>query len=88
MVILFSRTYTYACYEETSEVHPFKLGSPSSLDNPVIQSSKVTPFSLSILHMIRWNSSNGGMDEGYAWVWLIVQTIWKQNASNREYFKQ
>ena len=30
----------------------------------VIQGSTVPPFSLSILHMIPWNSANGEMDEG------------------------
>ena len=44
----------------------------------------ITPW---ILHMIHWNSPNGEIDEGYIWIWSIIQTNRKQNASNREDFK-
>ena len=42
---------------------PFNLGSPA------IQVPKVPPLRIPILHLIPWNSPNGGMDEGYIWVW-------------------
>ena len=41
--------YTQAWYEEGSEVLSFKSGPPSNLGPPVIEGSKITPFSLNIM---------------------------------------
>ena len=49
----------------------------------VIQGSKVAPFSLSVLHLIPWNSHSSEMDEGRIWVWSTVETSKKQNARNK-----
>ena len=75
-------------YAEGSEVPPFKSGPPSSLGLPSNSGLQGAPFSLSVLHMIPWNSPNSEMDEGHIWVWSTAQLSRKQNASNREDFKQ
>ena len=57
--------------------HDSKRGLRLPLSNqvpPIIQGSKVPPFSLSILHIIPWNSPNGEMDERYIWIWSTKQT--------------
>ena len=55
-------------YEEGSDV-PVKSSPPFNLGSPAIQVPKVPPLRIPILHLIPWNSPNGGMDEGYIWVW-------------------
>ena len=61
------------------EIPAFKSGPPPYNLGP--------PFDLSIVHMIPWNSPNGGMDEGNVWVGSTIQTNRNQNASNREDFE-
>ena len=84
--IAFSMTW----YEKGPERSPLSNQVPLKFRSPppAIQGSKVSPFSLSILHMIPKNSPNFEMDEGHIWVWSTIQTSRKQNASNREDFKQ
>ena len=59
-------------YEELSEVLLsnqvplyFMSHSNSGLQGP--------PFSLSIVHIIPWNSSNGVLDKGHIWVWSTMK---------------
>ena len=84
LVLALDRTWISAMYvkKEGCEVSPFKLGPP------VIQGSYVPPFSLSILHMIPWNSLNIEMDEEHIRVGSTIQTNRKRNASSRKDFEQ
>ena len=55
--------------------HPTFL--QNNLDSPFYDFSKILP-----------PIDNGEIDEGYIWVWSIIQTNRKQNASNRKDFKE
>ena len=92
--ILFPKKGYYIIHINNSiefHTHGMKRGlrsPPSTFDPPCNSRLRESPFNLSLLHMVPWNSATGDMDEGYIWVWSTMQTNREQNASNMEDFKQ
>ena len=67
--------------------HPFKNNHTSNLGPPSNSGLQRLPISLSISHMIPWNSPIDVTDEEHIWVWSTIQTNWKQNASSRKEYE-
>ena len=60
----------FIVWREVWSPAPFQISPPpSSLGPPSNSGLQGSPFSLTIWHMIPWNSPNGEMDGGHIWVW-------------------